>query len=309
MANLATFNQTMRLENTQKYLDEILQDGKREFVLTLTSLVANNTALQACEPVSIMYAALKATSLKLPIDQSLGNAAIIPYNDKKSGKTLAQFQIMVEGWKELLRRTGQVLRMANEPVYEGELITANRFRDEYVFDETKRVSDNVIGYLAYIKLTNGFEKTVYWPIERIRAHAKRYSQTYRAGYGVWNDNFEAMALKTVMKHLIVKYCPKSIELQRAIDADQSVSQNNPKENIYIDNLNEPENEQQENAQSNIVAAAEAIKQSSKRTSKKAVAEEPAPVQQEFKQSEMSGANGEFDFSDDSDSWVEPVDAE
>lgn len=307
MANLATFNQTMRLENTQKYLDEILQDGKREFVLTLTSLVANNTALQACEPVSIMYAALKATSLKLPIDQSLGNAAIIPYNDKKSGKTLAQFQIMVEGWKELLRRTGQVLRMANEPVYEGELITANRFRDEYVFDETKRVSDNVIGYLAYIKLTNGFEKTVYWPIERIRAHAKRYSQTYRAGYGVWNDNFEAMALKTVMKHLIVKYCPKSIELQRAIDADQSVSQNNPKENIYIDNLNEPENEQQENAQSSIVAAAEAIKQSSKRTSKKAVAEEPTPVQQEFKQAEMPESNGEFDFSDDS--WVEPVDAE
>lgn len=309
MANLATFNQMMRLDNTQKYLEDILQDGKKEFVLTLTSLVANNTALQVCEPLSIMYAALKATSLKLPIDQNLGCAAIIPYNDRKSGKSLAQFQIMVEGWKELLRRTGQVKCLVNDPVYEGELIRANRFKDDYEFDESKRKSDKVIGYMAYVRLTNGFEKTVYWPVERIEEHAKRYSQTYRSGYGVWKDNFEAMALKTVMKHLITKYCPKSIGLQVAIEMDQSISLSNAKENIYIDNQTVAENKQQEQAQHSIIAAAEAIKKSTKKTApKKDIEPDEADITTKPIQSEpettVQENDGSFNFADD-DSWTDP----
>ncbi len=235
------FNRVIKAEKTQEYLASVLGNKKDSFVTTLISAVANNENLQVCEPMSLLYTAMKATALGLPIDPNLGYAAMIPYRDNKAGKTLCQFQIQRDGWVELLMRTGQVKFVANEIVHEGELVKHNKFTGEYVFDEDAKKSDKVIGYMAYIKLTNGFEKTVYWTIEECKAHALRYSQTYKKGYGIWVDNFDAMSLKTVLKHLIKKYAPKSVEVLSAIKDDQSVvNENNV--NAYMDN--EPDEQEQ-----------------------------------------------------------------
>jgi len=231
---LQRFNGVMKDARTQDYLASVLGNKKDQFVTTLISAVANNENLQACEPMSLMYTAMKATALGLPIDPNLGYAAMIPFKDTKAGKTLCQFQIQRDGWMELLMRTGQVKFVANEVVHEGELVKHNKFTGEYVFDEEKKTSDKVIGYMAYIKLTNGFEKTVYWTVEECKAHALRYSQTYKKGYGVWKDNFDAMALKTVLKHIIKKYGPKSVEVLNAVADDQSVVNEN-NEAAYRDN--------------------------------------------------------------------------
>lgn len=223
---LQKFNGVMKDQRTQDYLASVLGNKKDSFVTTLISAVANNENLQKCEPMSLMYTAMKATALGLPIDPNLGYAAMIPFRDNKAGKTLCQFQIQRDGWVELLMRTGQVKFVANEVVHEGELVKHNKFTGEYVFDEDAKKSDKVIGYMAYIKLNNGFEKTVYWTVEECRAHALRYSQTYKNGYGVWKDNFDAMSLKTVLKHLIKKYAPKSVEVLSAISDDQTVVNEN-----------------------------------------------------------------------------------
>ena len=58
--------------------------------------------------------------------------------------------------------------------------------------------------------------------EELEQHAKRYSQTFKRGFGVWVDNFEAMAKKTVLKLLLSRYAPLSIEMQTAIAEDQKV---------------------------------------------------------------------------------------
>lgn len=241
---LQRFNGVMKDTRTQEYLASVLGNKKDQFVTTLISAVANNENLQVCEPMSLMYTAMKATALGLPIDPNLGYAAMIPFKDGKSGKTLCQFQIQRDGWMELLMRTGQVKFVANEVVHEGELVKHNKFSGEYVFDEDAKKSEKVIGYMAYIKLTNGFEKTIYWTVEECRLHALRYSQTYKKGYGVWKDNFDAMALKTVLKHLIKKYAPKSVEVLSAISDDQSVSNENG-DTAYRDN--EPDEQAQPEA--------------------------------------------------------------
>lgn len=255
---LQRFNGVMKDTRTQEYLQSVLGNKKDQFVTSLISAVANNENLQVCEPMSIMYTAMKATALGLPIDPSLGYAAMIPFKDGKTGKTLCQFQIMRDGWCELLMRTGQVKFIANEIVYEGQLVHKNRFTGEYVFDEDAKKSDKVIGYMAYLKLNNGFEKTVYWTVEEVKAHALRYSQTYRKGYGLWKDSQDAMALKTVLKHLIKKYAPKSVEVLSAITDDQSVS-NEKGEATYRDN--EPDDQAQPEAQTaSAMAKAEAVKE-------------------------------------------------
>jgi len=222
------FNAQIRGANAQAYLVDVLGEKKEAFVTSLVSVVANDANLQKCNPMSVVYAAMKSVPIGLPIEKNLGYAAVIPYG------TDASFQIMRNGWMELAMRTGQVRFIANEVVYDGQLVKKNKFTGEYIFDEDAKKSDEIIGYMAYIKLINGFEKTVYWTTGECKAHALRYSQTYKKGYGLWVDNFDAMALKTVLKHLIVKYCPKSPELQKAITDDQSVTN---KDNIstYADN--------------------------------------------------------------------------
>ena len=224
----------------QKKFADMLGKKSVGFLTSISNVVTNNDLLQKAETTSIVLAAARAASLDLPINPNLGYAAIVPFNDTKNTRCLAQFQLMRDGWVELALRTGQVVALVNEPVYEGELVSRNRFIDEFVFDETKRTSDKVIGYMAYIKLVNGFEKTVYMTAEECKAHALRFSQTYKRGFGLWKDNFDAMALKTVLKKLIKKYCPKSIEMQRAMEVDNvslSGDVNDPEnaQPIYADN--------------------------------------------------------------------------
>lgn len=245
------FNAQIRGTNAQEYLASVLGEKKDAFVTSLVSVVGNDANLQKCNPMSVIYAAMKSVPLGLPIENNLGYSAVIPYGEN------ASFQIMRNGWVELAMRTGQVKNIANEVVYEGELVKQNRFTDEYVFDESKRSSDKVIGYMAYIKLLNGFEKTVYWTVEKCKTHALRYSQTFKRKSGIWVDNFDAMALKTVLKHLIVKYCPKSSELQAAIRDDQTVT-NSANVSTYADNT--PDEQAQPEAQTETAKAkAEEVK--------------------------------------------------
>lgn len=288
MTPMQRFNAQIRGANAQAYLVDVLGEKKEAFVTSLVSVVANDANLQKCSPMSVVYAAMKSVPLGLPIENNLGFAAVIPYGEN------ASFQIMRNGWMDLLMRTGQVKFIANEIVYEGQLVRHNRFTGEYVFDEDAKKSDNIIGYMAYVKLTNGFEKTVYWTIEECKAHALKYSQTYRKGYGLWKENFSAMALKTVLKNLIVKYCPKSAELQAAIRADQSVTN---KDNVssYADNT--PDEQIQPVVSESAKAKAEEVKAQMEamktRRAKKEMEETPPPPTIEDMPAEADSETGEI----------------
>lgn len=209
--NLPALKAALNTESIQKRFQEMLGKKSSGFITSITTCVQNNDLLQKAEVNSIILAAGQAAALDLPINQNLGFAAIIPFNDRKTGKCVAQFQIQRDGWVELCLRTGAFEYIVNEIVFDGELVEKNRFTDTYVFDETKKKSDKIIGYMASFKLVNGYKKTVYWTVEECKKHGMQYSQTLKKGYGLWKDAFDAMALKTVLKHLLKKYAPKSIE--------------------------------------------------------------------------------------------------
>lgn len=220
--NLVALKNALNATSIQKKFQEMLGKKAAGFVTSITNVVQNNDLLQKAEVNSIILAAAQAASLDLPINPNLGFSAIIPFNDKKSGKCIATFQIMRDGWVDLCLRSGQFEYLVNEAVYEGELVEKNRFTDTFVFDETKRKSNKIVGYMAAFKLTNGYKKTLYMSNEEIMEHAKRYSQTFKRGYGLWVDDAKSMSLKTVLKLLLKKYAPKSIEsINNAILSDQA----------------------------------------------------------------------------------------
>jgi len=220
-SDLTKFNQTIRSQNTLGYLNDVLGERKQSFVSNLVALVSNNAKLQECEPATIMFAALKATALNLPLDQNLGYAYVIPFKDNNQGITVAQFMLGKNGFVQLALRSGQFAALNVSDVREGEIIGNNRLTGDIKFDWKEEREDlKVTGFVAYMRLTSGLEKSLYMTVKEIEAHGKRYSKSYT--YGVWKDNFGAMAEKTVVKRLLSKYAPLSVEMQQAVTYDQAV---------------------------------------------------------------------------------------
>ena len=218
--NLPQLKSALNAPSVRQKFEEMLGKRSSQFMTSITSVVSNNALLQKADVNSIIMGSAVAASMDLPLNANLGYAALVPFNSKDG--CFAQLQVMVKGWTELFLRSGQCQAIICETVYEGQLVKKNKFTGEYVFDEDAKTSDKIVGFMAYFRLTNGFEKYEYMTIEEIKAHAQKFSQTFRRGSGIWKDHFEEMAKKTVLKRLITKWAPKSIEMQRMAMFDQSV---------------------------------------------------------------------------------------
>nr|DAI45059.1 MAG TPA: RecT protein [Caudoviricetes sp.] len=193
-------------EDIKARFEELLGKKAPGFISSLLAVVNNNKLLAKANPRTVIAAGAMAASLDLPINQNLGFAYIIPYKDE------AQFQMGYKGYIQLAMRTGQYQTINAAEVYEGEILKQNRFTGEYEFGE--KTSDKIVGYIAYFKLVNGFEKYLYMSIEEMQAHAKKFSKNYKGGTDKWGlTDFHSMAIKTVLKRLISKYGILSIEMQ------------------------------------------------------------------------------------------------
>ncbi|MGB9813499.1 MAG: recombinase RecT [Thermovenabulum sp.] len=222
--------------NVKKRFEEILGQKAPGFMASIINAINANPELRKCEPNSVVSSAIVAATLDLPIDQNLGFAYIIPY--KVQGIYKAQFQIGYRGFIQLAIRSGVYKTINAAEVYEGEIKSVNRFTGEIEFELNAQKTNKIVGYVAYFKLLNGFEKYYYMTIDEIKKHAQKYSKTYNSKNGSWQNEFHAMALKTVIKMLLKKYGVLSVDMQTAIMADQAViNQKNGKfEYEYVDNM-------------------------------------------------------------------------
>lgn len=202
-------------EEVKSRFQEILGKKAAGFMSTLLT-ISNSPSLKDADAQSILTAGAIAATMDLPVNPNLGFAHIVAY------KKQAQLQIGVKGFVQLAIRSGQYEYIDAFEVYEGEIKKINRFTGEIEFGE--RLNDEVVGYFAFFKTLNGFKKHLYMSKEEVEKHGKRYSANFKYGKGLWVDNFNAMAVKTVLKQLLSKYGLLSIETQSvatAIQADQA----------------------------------------------------------------------------------------
>lgn len=220
--------------NVKKKFDELMGKRAPQFMTSVLQIVASNDLLKNADPMTVFNAAAVAATLDLPLNNNLGFAYIVPYNDRKAGKVVAQFQMGYKGFIQLAQRSGQFKTISSTPIYKGQLVEENPLTG-FVFDFTKKESDEVIGYAAYFALINGFEKTYYMTVDDVKKHANKFSQTFKKGFGLWKDEFDAMATKTVLKLLLSKYGPLSVEMQESVIKDQAVIKGEGGDNIeYVD---------------------------------------------------------------------------
>lgn len=235
MTNERTHKHFFNSPAVKQKFSEVLEGNGQQFVASLLSIVTNNNLLAKATNESIMTAAMKAATLKLPIEPSLGMAYIVPYNrNEKQGNTWvkineAQFQMGYKGFIQLAQRSGQIRNINCDIVYKEEFLRYDKVYGTLHLKEEQVDSGEVEGYFASLELINGFRKMIFWKKEKVIAHAQKYSKTYDKQIGdfksgtPWKTEFDAMAQKTLIKELLSKYAPLSTELQEAIIADNEDS--------------------------------------------------------------------------------------
>ena len=208
--------------------NELLGERTPQFISSLVSMVNADQNLQRAfyeAPMSVIQAGLKAAAFDLPIDQSLGYAYIVPFkknfkddHGEWKSKSEATFILGWKGMNQLALRTGAYKTINVVDVREGELKSYNRLTEEveldFIEDDELRASKPVIGYVGYYRLVNGAEKTIYMTVKQIEAHEKKFRKGKNMGWG-WQNDWDAMARKTVYRQLIGKWGIMSITYQNA----------------------------------------------------------------------------------------------
>jgi recombination protein RecT len=208
----------------QSKFKELLGKRAASFCTSVLQIVASNDLLKKADPNSIYQSAAVAATLDLPLNNNLGFAYIVPYNNKQSDgtfKVVAQFQMGYKGFIQLAQRSGQFKSLYAAPICEGQIVKDDPL-EGYEFDFTNKKSDKVVGYAAKFKLLNGYEAVMYMTVDQLKKHGGKYSKTFTQKFGLWTTDFDTMAQKTVLKLLLSKFAPLSIEMQKAVITDQAL---------------------------------------------------------------------------------------
>lgn len=224
------FKALMNTPAMKKKFTDILHEKSDSFMGSLMTLVGGDNYLSQAEPMTIIASALKAATMDLPIDKNLGYAYVVPFNrsEKVGNKWIkyneAQFILGYKGYIQLAQRSGQYKALNALAIYDGQLIDWNPLTEGFTFDYKAKLSDEVIGYVGFFELLNGFKKTVYWTKQEIESHriknAKGYDKEKLSG--AWVDNYDSMAIKTVLRNMLSKWGLLSVEMQSAITSDEKV---------------------------------------------------------------------------------------
>lgn len=245
-ANKPKFTAVINSDGYKRMINNTLGSTQKatRFVTAITSAVSTNPALQDCDASTIVSAGLLGEGLNLSPSPQLGQYYLVPFNDRKNGRKVAQFQLGYKGYIQLAIRSGQYKKLNVLPIKEGELISFNPLEEEIevklIDDEVEREKAQTIGYYAMFEYTNGFKKAMYWSKEKMESHAEKYSMGYKAkkGYTFWEKDFDGMACKTMLRQLISKWGIMSIDMQKAVESDMGVV----KEDGSVDYLDAPQQE-------------------------------------------------------------------
>lgn len=89
------FSVAIQSDAYKNLINNTLNDPKRasRFIANITSAVSVNPTLQECDAATILSAGLLGEALNLSPSPQLGQFYMVPYDDKKRGCKVAQFQL------------------------------------------------------------------------------------------------------------------------------------------------------------------------------------------------------------------------
>lgn len=248
MATPASVTKNVTEQPKPKSLPDLIKESTKELARALPKhLTAERIArialtcirltpkLTECTPESFMGSLFTAAQLGLePVG---GRAYLIPF--KKSFKVGNDWKskyecVLVVGYKglaDLFYRHDKAVELAWGTVHEKDDFTYQYGTESFLKHVPARGDrGGVIGFYVVAKLEGGGRPFMFMSREECMAHGQRHSKTFdkKANEGAgafykdspWATNPDSMCLKTVLIQL-AKLLPLSIELQQAIQADET----------------------------------------------------------------------------------------
>ena len=202
----------------KKALPEVITPER----FTRMALSALNTTpkLRECTQMSFLAALMNAAQLGLEPNTPLGQAYLIPYNNK--GVMECQFQIGYKGLIDLSYRNPQMQIISAQAVYEN---------DDFSYElglNPKQEHCPTLGERGEVRLFYGFFKLVNGGFgfevmskTAMDEYAKEYSKAFDSSFSPWKSNYIGMAKKTVIKQAL-KYAPLKTDFRKALSNDETI---------------------------------------------------------------------------------------
>lgn len=181
--------------------------------------------LAECTPVSVLSCILKCAALGVEPSavDNLGRAYVLPYKNKKTGRTEAQMILGYKGMIDLARRSGEIQDISARAVYEGDFFEYEFGLNEQLKHVPAQDNERTPNKLTHVYMVCHFKDGGHYidvmtrsQVNAIRARSKAGS----SASGPWSTDYEAMACKTVIRRAF-KFLPVSVEAQKAAATDEA----------------------------------------------------------------------------------------
>ncbi len=180
------------------------------------SAASRSPDILACDPASVYLAVLQAAELGLEFGTVLGQAYMVPFDNKHTKKKEAQFIPGYRGLISLARRSGEIKSIEAVLVYEKDEFEMVRGLDTTITHKPCLRGEPgpvVLAYAVAHFKDGGFQCEV-MTLAQLDAIRDR-SQAKNSG--PWVTDTEEMYRKTVIRRLF-KYLPMSVEMAKAVTA-------------------------------------------------------------------------------------------
>ena len=180
--------------------------------------IRTTPTLQECSVKSLLGAVVQSSSLGLEPNTTLGLAYLVPYRNKKTGTTEAQFQIGYKGLIDLARRSGQIESIAAHVVHAADDFDFAYGLEDKLTHRPAMLGDrgDIIAFYAIAKLKGGGH--AFEVMSKAEVDSVMKSTQSKGAWGPWRDHYAEMGRKTVIRRL-AKYLPLSIEFATAAALD------------------------------------------------------------------------------------------
>jgi recombination protein RecT len=182
---------------------QVLGREAPHYVQSAILAVKMNERLMECTPRSIFNAALRAATLRLSCDPSLGHAFLVPYKNK--GTAEAQFQPGWKGIQHMALRSGKYGYINVSDIWNGEEVEEDRITGDLLIVGIPKSPKVSIGLIASFKLLAGMKKSIYMSNEELEAHGAKYSKSYSRSDSIWKTNKRVAYHKTILLKLLRNY--------------------------------------------------------------------------------------------------------
>lgn len=198
--------------------------------MALTS-ARKNPKLLECSPESFLGAVIQSAQLGLEPDTALGHAYLVPYRNKASGQLEVNFMPGYRGLMDLVYRAPGHPIIMPVAVYEGDVFEYSRGLHPNLNHAPKPHAINAKLTHAYCVASFADGRKEFEVMDRAEIESRR-SRSKATGFSPWSTDYEAMALKSVIRKL-VKFLPMSAELQTAVGLDEAAEIDRTQNNAIL----------------------------------------------------------------------------